>query len=136
MRTLLLPVLLALAASSQAAEPSSFPSLPKPGARVPLEGGTCFVYGFAKPPKLGTATLRVEILRADGTRDTSYVVRGDADMPSMRGAHSTGSKPFAVSAKGVYLLPVPLVMPGDWEIRFTFERAGKTILRGAYAFDL
>lgn len=110
--------------------------LPKPGEKIPLGAGHYFTYGFAKQPKLGTAIMRVEIFTRDGVRDTSFVVKGDADMPSMRGAHSSGDKNFSVSAKGVYLLPVRLVMPGDWEVGLTFMKEGKTVLYGVYLFDL
>ncbi|RII25637.1 MAG: hypothetical protein CXR31_13785 [Geobacter sp.] len=110
--------------------------LPKPGTRVPIDTDYYFTYGFGKQPKIGTSIMRVEIFTRDGNRDTSFTVKGDADMPSMRGAHAAGDKNFALSAKGVYLLPVRLVMPGDWEIRFTFVKKGKTVLRGAYLFDL
>ena len=110
--------------------------LPKSGEKVPLGPTHYFTYAFAKPPKLGTAIMRVEIFTLDGARDTSFVVKGDADMPSMRGAHSSGDKDFSLSAKGVYLLPVRLVMPGDWEISFTFLKGGKPLLRGSYLFDL
>jgi hypothetical protein len=54
----------------------------------------------------------------------------------MRGAHSSGDQNFSLSAKGVYLLPVRVVMPGDWEITFTFLKDGKAVLRGAYLFDI
>jgi hypothetical protein len=110
--------------------------LPKPGEKIPLGAKYYFIYGFEKPPKLGTAIMRVEIFNRDGKRDTSFIVKGDVDMPSMRGVHSTGDKEFALSAKGIYLLPVPLVMPGDWEFRFTFVEKGKMVFRGAYLFDL
>ena len=110
--------------------------LPAPGERIPIAGDRYFTYGFSRQPKLGTAIMRVEIFDRDGKRDTSFVVRGDADMPSMRGAHSTGDKDFAISAKGVYLLPIRLVMPGDWEIRFTFVKQEKAVFHGAYLFDL
>jgi hypothetical protein len=113
-----------------------FQSLPKPGVKVPLNGGSYFTYGFDKQPKLGTAIMRVEIFSRAGKRDTSFVVKGSADMPSMRGAHSTDDKEFSLSAKGVYLFPVQLVMPGDWEVRFTFMKKGQVIFRGAYLFDL
>lgn len=126
------PVLAAGPASGQA----DYPTLPKPGQKVPLGPDHHFTYGFTKDPKLGTAVMRVEIFTKDGKRDTSFTVQGDADMPSMRGAHSSGPKAFALSNKGVYLLPVQLVMPGDWEIRFTFLKNGKPVLRGAYLFDL
>lgn len=110
--------------------------LPKPGEKVPLDADYYFIYGFSSQPKLGTVIMKVEVFNRDGNRDTSFVVRGDADMPSMRGAHSTGDKDFARSAKGAYLLPVRLVMPGDWEIRFTFLKNEKAVFHGAYLFDL
>jgi hypothetical protein len=78
----------------------------------------------------------VEIFTREGKQDTSYVVKGDLDMPSMRGAHSTGEKEFSLSKNGAYLLPSHLVMPGDWEFRFTFEKNGQKVFRGAYLFDI
>ena len=133
--------LLAAAPSFLGAAPSStvqavYQPLPKPGAKVSIDAGHYFIYGFDKAPKIGMAIMRVEVFTRDGKRDTSFVVKGDADMPSMRGAHSTGDKDFSLSAKGVYLLPVRLVMPGDWEVRFTFVKDGKVVFRGAYLFDI
>jgi len=110
--------------------------LTKPGEKVLFDADHYLTYGFDKPPKLGTAIMRVEIFSRDGKRDTSFTVKGDADMPSMRGAHSTGEKAYSLSAKGVYLMPVRLVMPGDWEVSFTIIKNGKTIYRGSYLFDL
>jgi hypothetical protein len=110
--------------------------LPKPGEKVTIDANYYFTYGFDKPPKIGVAILRVEVFTRDGKRDTSFVVKGDADMPSMRGAHASGDKDFALSAKGIYLLPIRLVMPGDWEVRFTFVKQGKAVFHGAYLFDL
>jgi len=124
------------AAAEQAPGQGEFPPLPKPGRKVPLGKEHYFTYGFTQQPKLGTAVMRVEIFTQDGKRDTTFAIQGDADMPSMRGAHSSGPKPFALSNKGIYLLPVQLVMPGDWEIRFSFLKNGQAVLRGAYLFDL
>ncbi|KAB0670431.1 hypothetical protein F6V30_09795 [Oryzomonas sagensis] len=115
---------------------SGFQPLPKPGEKIPLGAQNYFTYSFVKPPKLGTAVMRVEIFTLGGVRDTSFAVKGDADMPSMRGAHASGDKDFSRSAKGAYLLPVRLVMPGDWEVSLTFVKQGKTVFRGAYLFDL
>ncbi len=138
----IVPFAKAVAAARSEQVPAAAPApgdaapLPKPGAKVPLNNGHYFVYGFDKAPKIGTRIMRVEIFSRDGARDTSFAVRGDADMPSMRGAHSTGERDFALSAKGVYLLPVQLVMPGDWEIRIVVVKDGKTVLRGVYLFDI
>jgi hypothetical protein len=126
---------IAHAATSSSAK-RDYQILPRPGEKIPIGATNYFTYGFVKPPKLGTVIMRVEIFTRDGVRDTSFIVKGDADMPSMRGAHSTGDKDFSLSAKGVYLLPVRLVMPGDWEVMFTFIKDGKKALRGAYLFDL
>jgi hypothetical protein len=146
MRMLLLVVVLALslcevslpprAAASPVQARRGYQVLPKSGEKIPLGPQHYFTYAFAKAPKLGTAIMRVEIFTRDGVRDTSFVVKGDADMPSMRGAHTSGDQNFSLSAKGVYLLPVRLVMPGDWEVSFTFLKEGKPVLRGSYLFDL
>lgn len=131
--TMLLPPLLAAAPVTTE---RGYQLLPKPGEKITLDADHYFTYGFDKPPKMGAAIMRVEIFTRSGGRDTTFVVRGDADMPSMRGAHSNGDKDFSLSNKGIYLLPVRLVMPGDWEITFTFLKNGKTVFRGAYLFDL
>ncbi len=146
MKSLPYVVLLALVLGTLAFPPRNCPAsdstqivyqpLPKPGEKVLIDSDHYFTYGFDKPPKIGVVIMRVEVFARDGQQDTSFIVRGDADMPSMRGAHSTGDKDFSLSAKGVYLLPVRLVMPGDWEIRLTFLKKGEVIFRGAYLFDL
>lgn len=127
---------LPLCAAPPATTKVVYQTLPKPGEKIPLDADCYFTYGFTKQPKLGTAIMRVEIFNRDGKRDTSFVVKGDADMPSMRGAHRSGDQDFALSAKGVYLLPVRLVMPGDWEVRFTFLKKDQAVFHGAYLFDL
>ena len=113
-----------------------FQKLPDPGEKIPLDADHYFIYGFEKQPKLGVDIMRVDIFTRDGKRDTSFVVKGDADMPSMRGAHASGEKEYTLSAKGAYLKPIRLVMPGDWEVTFTFMKKGKVVFRGAYLFDL
>ena len=123
-------------ATPSAAEGVVYQLLPKPGAKVTMDADHYYTYGFDKQPKLGATVMRVEIFNRNGKRDTTFVVKGSADMPSMRGAHSSGDTDFSLSTKGVYLLPVQLVMPGDWEIRFTFIKSGKTLHRGSYRFNL
>jgi YHS domain-containing protein len=129
-------ILTAMAGGNAASVKNDYRPLPKPGVKIPLGSDHYFTYGFTSIPKLGSAIMKVEIFTRDGKRDTVFRVSGDLDMPSMRGAHSTGNRDFAVSAKGFYLLPVQLVMPGDWEMRLIFEKNGSSILHGAYLFDL
>jgi hypothetical protein len=113
-----------------------YPALAAPGNKVPIGNGFYLIYGFDKKPKLGTVIMKVEIFNQEGRKDTSLEVKADAGMPSMRGAHETGDRPFTLSKKGDYLLPINIVMPGDWEIRLSVIRSGKVIFRGRYNFDL
>jgi hypothetical protein len=123
----------AVSGTGQAAD---FVAMPGPGKKVPLGNGSYLIYAFDKKPKMGTVILKVEAYASDGKRDTSLEILGDSGMPSMRGAHETGDQPFKLSKKGDYLLPVNIVMPGDWEIRLTVKKDGKVIFRGSYKFDV
>ena len=111
-------------------------AMPGTGKKVPLGNGAYLIYGFDKKPKMGTVIMKVEVYTPDGKPDTSLEVLGDSGMPSMKGAHETGDQPFKLSRKGEYLLPVNIVMPGDWEIRLTIKKEGKVIFRGKYNFDV
>ena len=118
------------------AQTTVFAAMPAPGKKVPIGNGAYLIYGFDKKPKMGTSIMNVEVYTADGKPDTSLEVLADSGMPSMRGAHETGDQPFKLSRKGEYLLPVNIVMPGDWEIRLTIKKEGKVIFRGSHKFDV
>ena len=113
-----------------------FAPMPAPGKKVPIGDGYTMVYGFDQKPKLGTVIMKVEIFDAAGKKDTSFQVKADAGMPSMSGAHESGDRAFTLSKKGDYLLPINIVMPGDWEIRLTIMKDGKPIFMGRYNFDV
>jgi hypothetical protein len=113
-----------------------FVPMADPGKKVPIGNGYYLIYGFDKKPKMGTVIMKVEVFNADGKKDTAFEMKADAGMPSMGGAHETGDKSFALSNKGDYLLPINIVMPGDWEIRLTVSKEGKVIFRGRYNFNV
>ncbi len=93
-----------------------------------------FTCSFDKKPRIGTAVLKIQIFTKDGGRDTSFLLKGESDMPGMRGAHHTGPQPFKLNNKGDYLLPIDVVMPGDWEIILTFKDGDRIIFRGRILF--
>jgi len=121
---------------SAARQAEIFTPMPDPGKKVPIGSGSYLIYKFDKKPKLGTVIMKVEIYTAEDKKDTSFVVKADAGMPSMRGAHETGDRHFQISKNGSYLLPISIVMPGDWEIRLTVLKGGQVILKGRYNFDV
>ena len=106
------------------------------GKKVLLGNDYYMIYGFDKKPKLGTVIMKVEIFGPQGNKDTSFEVKADAGMPSMKGAHETGERSFVLSKKGDYLLPINIVMPGDWEVRLTVSKEGKPVFRGSHQFDV
>jgi hypothetical protein len=124
------------AAKMAAAEMPDYPPMPGPGKKVPIGEGYYLIYGFDKPLKMGRVIMQVEVFTAEGKKDTSLEVKVNADMPSMRGAHASGDRAFQISKKGEYLLPISIVMPGDWEIRLTVVKGGRVIFRGRYDFNV
>jgi YtkA-like len=113
-----------------------FQDLPKSGKKCWIGEVNYFTWEFDRTPKMGTAILVVKLFDKDGKRVSDLAVTGRSDMPSMRGAHDSGEVAFKTNKAGDYLLPVSIVMPGDWEVRLTFSRNGIVIFRGRIAFDV
>jgi hypothetical protein len=123
-------------AVSGTSQTPAYPSMPEPGKKIPIGNDHYFIYGFDKKPKLGTLIMKVQIYTAKGKKETSLEVKADSGMPSMKGDHEARDRTFTLSKKGDYLLPVNIVMPGDWEIKLTIIKEGKVIFRGRYNFDV
>jgi hypothetical protein len=95
-----------------------------------------FVYNFDKRPQMGSMIMKIQVFTKDGKQDTSLEISGDADMPSMKGAHSSGNQLFKMNKKGDYLPPINVVMPGDWEVVLNFLKDKKTIYTGSVRFHV
>lgn len=99
------------------------------GESIPLPDGGRFSWKFSEKPKLGVAIVNLQAYGPGGEPDTSYGLVGEYGMPTMR-YHDSGPKPFILSKKGHYLLPVEFTMPGEWEIVIRVSRDGKEIYEG------
>ena len=121
--------------SPQGQEPV-FQDLPKSGKKCWIGEVNYFTWEFDKTPKMGTAILVVKLYDREGKKVSDLAITGKSDMPSMRGAHDSGEVAFKTNRAGDYLLPVNVVMPGDWELLLTFSRNGIVIFRGRIAFDV
>ena len=95
-----------------------------------------FIYEFDKKPQMGTIIMKIQVFTKGGKQDSSMEITGSADMPSMKGAHSSGEQPFKLNKKGDYLLPVNVVMPGDWEVVLNFSKDKKPIYTGSVRFNV
>jgi hypothetical protein len=110
---------------------------------LPGAGQTCrigevnsFVYEFDKTPGMGTVILKIRLFDKDGRQVSDLEITGRSDTPSLRGAHDSGDVPLKLDKRGDYLLPVDIVMPGDWEVLLTFSRNKIVIFRGRLTFGV
>lgn len=111
-----------------------FQALPGPGKKCRVNDDFYFTYRFSEKPKMGTVILKVQVFDKSGTQATPYLIKGRSDMPSMQGGHDSGDVEFKLSRKNDYLLPVNIVMPGDWEVRLTLEKDGTPVFYGRVNF--
>lgn len=120
----------------QPSQSLDFKELPAAGKNCPIDDQFFFVYEFTAEPKLGTAILRVRIFDKHGEKIAVFKVIGRSDMPSMSGGHDSGDQEFKLNRKNDYLLPVNIVMPGEWEVRLTFSRGDAPVFRGSFRFNV
>ena len=95
-----------------------------------------FVYNFDKKPQMGMIIMKIQVFSKDGKQVNSLGITGSVDMPSMKGAHGTGDQLFKLNKKGDYLLPVNVVMPGEWEVVLNFLKDNKPIFTGTVRFNV
>lgn len=123
-------------ATAVPADEVQYQPLPGFGKQVALPGRLVFTYEFVQRPQLGTVVLRIRVYDADKNQVTPLQISGRSDMPSMAGAHDSGEVLFKLNRKGDYLLPVNLVMPGEWEVKLIFKKGDESVFAGAFRFDV
>jgi hypothetical protein len=126
--------LVALAEAKEALP--TYNPLPGAGQKVWIGQEYYFIYSFDKKPQMGTVILKIQLFDKDGKRSTSLSITGDCGMPSMGSAHDSGSQPFKLNKKGDYLLPLNIVMPGEWEVKLNFLKEKKVIYYGSLKFKV
>lgn len=131
-----LPSLLAAAARGQAVKEIVWTPTPGPGKKCPINEAYYFRYEFSQKPKMGMVILKVQVFDKTNDQVVPFKATGRSDMPSMRGAHDSGDVEFRLNKKNDYLLPVNVVMPGDWEIRLIFWLNGQPVYHGSIRFDV
>ncbi|MBI4720478.1 MAG: hypothetical protein HY770_04525 [Chitinivibrionia bacterium] len=113
-----------------------FENLPGYNKKCWIGDSLYFTYKFNKKPKMGTAILVVRLFDTKDAQLSNLEILGSSDMPSMRGAHDSGEVPFKLNKKSAYLLPVNLVMPGEWEVKLVFKKGDETLFRGRFLFKI
>jgi hypothetical protein len=118
------------------AGPIAWTPLPGPGKKVKINGDYSFTYEFSQRPQMGTIILIIRVTDRRSDQVLPFKITGRSDMPSMRGAHDSGDVEFKTNRGNNYLLPVNIVMPGDWEVRVTFSLNDTAVFHGSIRFDV
>lgn len=113
-----------------------WPELSAPGKKNWINDRAYVIYKFTEPPQMGTVILKVQAFSKSGKKDTSYIVQAEYGMPSMPGAHDSGEQKLVLNKAGNYLLPLNIVMPGEWELKLTVFKDGQAVYRGRTKFDV
>jgi hypothetical protein len=111
------------------------PDLAPEGKKNQLPGGGWFTWRFAEKPKLGTAIVKVQLFDKSGARAKDLEFIGESGMPSMP-YHDTGPVKFQLSKKGDYLLPVDILMAGEWELIIRVRQEKREIYAAKVVFAL
>jgi len=114
----------------------AYSNLPKAGKSVKLPDGNEFTWEFNNKVKLGPNVLSVSINDQKNLNLKNYTVKANLDMPSMKGAHSSGSKKLNLNKKNNFVGPYDFVMRGDWEICIEIFYNDKPIYKGKYIYNI
>jgi len=106
------------------------------GERFAVAEGIYGTWEFTQKPQIGMVILKVQLFDKKGVKISPLTITGRADMPSMRGHHDSGAIPFKLNKSRNYLLPIHIVMPGDWEIELVFHAGEQVVFRGVIRFDV
>jgi hypothetical protein len=129
------PAFLSLQTSPEPAE-IVWTLVPGPSKKCPINDDYYFKYEFSEKPKMGMVILKIQVFDNDKKQVVPFKAVGRTDMPAMRGAHDSGDVEFRVNKFNNYLLPINVVMPGDWEIQVVFLLNDKAVFHGSIRFDV
>ncbi len=125
-----------LQATATKAPEIAWTQVPGPNKKCPINDNYYFKYEFSEKPKMGMVILKIQVFDKKNDQVVPFKATGRSDMPSMRGAHDSGDVEFKINKVNNYLLPINVVMPGDWEIRVVFSLNDKAVFHGSIRFDV
>lgn len=106
------------------------------GERFEVSDGIYGICEFSQKPQIGMVILKVQLFDKNDAKITSLTISGNSGMPSMPGHHDSGEVAFKLNKKQNYLLPINVVMPGEWEVKLTFSDGERIVLRAFIRFDV
>jgi len=108
----------------------------KDGERFSVNDDIYGKWEFTQKPQIGMVILKVQLFDKNDKKISPLSIMGSYGMPSMPGHHDSGDLPLKLNKSQNYLLPINVVMPGDWEVKLIFSQGEKVLLRAAIRFDV
>ncbi len=106
------------------------------GERFEVREGIYGICEFNQKPQIGMVVLKIRLFDKNDKQISPLAISGESGMPSMPGHHDSGDVAFKLNKAQNYLLPVNVVMPGDWEVKLTFRDGEQIVLLAAVRFDV
>jgi hypothetical protein len=107
-----------------------------PGKLVKLNDSYSYNFEFVERPKLGPATLRVQLFDQKGEKTDRLSIAVLSYMVTMKGHHDE-RRLFAVNkSNGNYLTGITFVMRGDYKLEISFFEDGKLIHTGSIGLKI
>jgi hypothetical protein len=106
------------------------------GERFIVSEGIYGTWEFNQKPQIGMVILKIQLFDKDDVKISPLTIIGSSGMPSMPGHHDSGEVAFNLNKKQNYLLPINVVMPGEWEVQLIFRDGEKIVQRAVIRFDV
>jgi hypothetical protein len=107
-----------------------------PGKLVKLNDSYSYNFEFVERPKLGPATLRVQLFDQKGEKTDKLSIAVLSYMVTMKGHHDE-RRLFAVNkSNGNYLTGITFVMRGEYKLEISFFEDGKLIHTGSIGLKI
>ncbi|MEI6614899.1 MAG: hypothetical protein WCL37_08370 [Chrysiogenales bacterium] len=107
-----------------------------PGGRFAVSEGIYGTWEFNQKPQIGMVILKIQLFDKNDVKISPLTISGSNGMPSMPGHHDSGELAFKLNKKQNYLLPINVVMPGEWEVQLIFRDGEKIVQRAVIRFDV
>ena len=107
-----------------------------PGEHFAVSEGIYGTWEFTQKPQIGMVILKIQLFDKKNVKISPLTISGSSGMPSMPGHHDSGEVAFKLNKKQNYLLPINVVMAGDWEVKIIFLDKEQVVLRAAVRFDV
>ncbi len=95
-----------------------------------------FTFKPGEKPKVGSFNIRVQVIDKSPKKDKAWTLKGAVSLAGQAVPADAAFKPFDPKKARLYVLPLTIGKPGQWEFRMIILRDGKVVYRGLAKFAI